>query len=438
MRQKEIIGRTWSVCPVCRKRIPAKRVLREGEVRLEKTCGEHGPFSSVIWRGHMDYGTWRGKPEELPEEGYRRCAGCTGLCRDHLRSTCCVLLEVTRRCNMECSFCFAGARAPGEDGDDYSTEQVKAWVFDLTVPGKTFLQLSGGEPTVRDDLPELIAFARRCGCRYVQLNTNGLRLAEDPEYALQLKDAGLSFVFLQFDGPDDGIYRALRGRDLLQAKIQAIENCAAAGIGVTLVPVIVPGVNDHRIGDIIRFAVRNSPAVRGVHFQPVSYFGRIPREPADTDRFTLDELADAICKQSEGLIRPGQLVPSRCDHPMCGLHGDFIVMPDRTLYPLSGRTGSEENRGEGCRTDPADRNREFIGRRWERTASSGAVSPEEGSADMTDMEVFLSRAKTYGFTVTSMQFQDIWNLDLERLRSCSLHVYRRGKLIPFCANYIFC
>jgi len=193
---------------------------------------------------------------------------------------------VTSRCNLSCKYCFADSR----DKADPSFEQVQAWLRQLAVPGKTLVQLSGGEPTVRDDLPEIIKSAKEAGCRYVQLNSNGIRLAEDKEFVRKLAEAGLSFVFMQFDGTNDEINRKLRGADLLTLKKQAIENCAAYNIGVTLVPMLVPGVNTNNIGELLRFAIAKSPAVRGVHFQPVSYFGRIPERPDDEARYTLDEL----------------------------------------------------------------------------------------------------------------------------------------------------
>ena len=214
--------KTWSVCPVCRKRIPAERVTENGAVYLVKTCPEHGRFSSIVWRGMQDYAAWRGPIAPVPEEKCRRCASCAGLCGIHLRNTCCVLLEVTKRCNMHCSFCFAEADSPESRRRDLNTEQLKARIFDLTIPGRTLLQLSGGEPTVREDLPELISFAVQCGCRYVQLNTNGIRLAGDPSYAKSLAEAGLSFVFLQFDGTEDRIFQTLRGAALLEKADQVI------------------------------------------------------------------------------------------------------------------------------------------------------------------------------------------------------------------------
>ena len=59
---------------------------------------------------------------------------------------------------------------------------------------------------------------------------------------------------------------------------------------------------------------------------------------------------------------------------------------------------------------------------------------EEGG--VSDMVVFLKKVRTQSFTLSSMPFQDAMNLDIERLRSCSLHVYRNGRIIPLCAEYL--
>ncbi len=106
----------------------------------------------------------------------------------------------------------------GGAGDDIPLAKIKEDILALTCPGKTFLQLSGGEPTVRDDLPEIVAYAKNVGCKYLQLNSNGIRLAEDEAYVAALAEAGLSFVFMQFDGTRDDIYRKLRGKPLLELK----------------------------------------------------------------------------------------------------------------------------------------------------------------------------------------------------------------------------
>lgn len=432
----ELVRKTRSVCPICLRPIPAEKVRRDGAVYLEKECPEHGRFSAVVWRDQEDLAAWVGDVPELgPTENQNCPTGC-GLCPDHKRATCCVLLEVTDRCNLNCRYCFAG----NEQQKDPPLDYVKSCLRDLAVPGKTLVQLSGGEPTVRDDLPEIVSYAKEVGCRYVQLNSNGLRLAEEEDYVRKLAEAGLSFVFLQFDGTGDRVWQKLRGRPLAEIKERAIANCGKYRLGVTLVPTLVPGVNIQEIGDILKFAVKHSPVVRGVHFQPVSFMGKIPYLPEDQDRFTLDQLLAEIGRQAGGLFSLESLAPSACDHPLCGFHGDFVVMPDRTLLPLTKRGAAQ---GECCcgvnLSDPAEKNREFVGRRWERRDEPGEEISESCCCCDTgslSMEGFLARVKSHGFTVTAMAFQDAGNLDMERLRQCSLHVYRDGKHIPFCAYYL--
>lgn len=420
--------RTRSVCPVCLKPIPAVRVERDGRYFQEKTCPEHGDFSTLVWQGSQALEDWTGPREETGAEDGLGCPQDCGLCGNHLRTTCCALLEVTGRCNLHCRFCFAD----GTQTQDPPLERVKGWIDDIVrQTGGALLQLSGGEPTLRDDLPEIIACAKRAGCRYVQLNTNGLRLAEDPDYLRALVQTGLDIVFLQFDGMDDEVYRTLRGRALLKDKGAAILACAGQNVGVVLVPTLVPGVNTHQIGDILRFGLAWSPTVRGVHFQPVSYFGRVPQLPEEGQRYTMGQLLDDIVEQTGGLFPRESLTPASCDHPLCGLHGDYIALPKGEVYPLSDR-----NRPPApcrCVPDPAQQNREYIGSRWSGPEEGCCCTPE---ADIHSLDGFLQWKQARGFTITSMNFQDAGNLDVERLRQCSLHVYRDGKLIPFCAAYL--
>jgi uncharacterized radical SAM superfamily Fe-S cluster-containing enzyme len=357
------------------------------------------------------------------------CPNACGLCPGHLQKTCCALVEVTRLCNLGCPFCFAQS---GGEAMEPAVDQLSASFKQLVENGRTFVQLSGGEPTVRNNLPEIVAAAKAAGCENIQLNTNGIRLGEDRAYTKILAEAGLSNVFMQFDGTQDFIYEKLRGKPLLAEKMAAIEACSAEMLGVTLVPTIVPGVNDSNIGDMVNFGLSSSPAVRGIHFQPVSYLGRYTKMPRNEDRITLPEILCAIERQTEGKIAVSDFAPSGCDHPRCGFHGDFVVLPD-ALMPLTPKA-------ETCACSQEDgkahiRKRNFVARRWKRTAGSSGQKCC-GESDYSDMDIFLDRVKSNGFAITAMAFQDAYTLDIERLRRCSLHVYRDGKIIPFCANYL--
>ena len=424
-----LLRHTFSVCPICLRRVPASLNNREDGIYLEKSCPEHGKFSSIIWRGLPSLVEWTGVLPEISEDSLGSCPHACGLCSEHKQSTCCLLLEITRRCNLECPHCFASASVRDKPVDP-PLEQVLGWVADIASTGKAFLQLSGGEPTLRDDLPQIVRHARDKGCSYVQLNSNGLRLANDEAFVRELAEAGLSFVFLQFDGTTNDIYRKMRGAPLLNIKRKAIELCGKYNIGVTLVPTIVPNVNTNDIGNILRFAVQHSPFVRGVHFQPVSYFGRFPEPPSDNQRITLPEVYNAIVQQAGDLVPVGSINQSCCDHARCGFHGAYIVMPSGL------HTVSKKDDGKCCSTPaPAENNRHFVGLRWQRPQNQCCCGDDK-TPDLATLDGFLNRAKSHSFTISAMAFQDAHTVDLERLRQCSLHVYDNGNISPFCAYYI--
>ena len=436
LKNQNIVRRTEALCPVCKRRLPAAYVREEQNICLWRHCPEHGDFSIPVWHNYFDFEEWVKNAPVLREGENPACPSGCGLCADHKQGTCCVLLPITSRCNLACRYCFANP-----DGtSDRPFNDIEKSLKKLTVPGQTLVQLSGGEPTLREDLPDIVTAAKSAGCSYVQLNSNGIRLAEDKGLVEKLAKAGLSFVFLQFDSLDNAVYEKLRGRPLRALKEQAIANCADQRIGVTLVPTLVPDVNTHEVGDIIRFAVQNSPAVRGVHFQPVSYFGRSPVSPQSAPRYTLDELLHNIVSQSAGLVKADDFSPSRCDHPLCGLHGDFIVMPDSSVIALNQYRGAAEPACCGeqpaccCGPDSAAKNRAFVARYWQRSGDDGDCYC--GVPDLMDMEQFAARVKSHGFTITAMAFQDAATLDIARLRQCSLHVYYEGKHVPFCAYYL--
>ena len=166
----------------------------------------------------------------------------------------------------------------------------------------------------------------------------------------------------------------------------------------------------------------------GVHFQPVSHFGRYPVVPQDGMRITLDELIDGICRQTGLSLDVFQ--PSCCDHPLCGFHISALASPcccGVKPLPVS-RQGA---------VSTAEQNRDYIARRWQRGSSQdGEDAGPLNDPKALDMNAFLRLLRTRSFTITAMAFQDAWNLDIERLHRCSLHVYNKGMVKPFCANYL--
>jgi uncharacterized radical SAM superfamily Fe-S cluster-containing enzyme len=433
----EVLSSTASVCPECLQRIPAVRVRDGEDVYLEKTCQQHGFFRTVIWRGAPEFTAWvLPKTPSHPQNPFTTIQhGCPfdcGLCPEHRQQSCCVLLEVTQRCDLQCPVCFASAG--NNTPPDLSLAEIATWYQQLLSVGGPFnIQLSGGEPCLREDLPEIIRMGREFGYGFFQLNTNGLRIARDPAYLAKLKAAGLSTVFLQFDGTDDAIYQHIRGRELLEQKLAVIKHCQEQNIGVVLVPTLVPGINSADIGNILRLALEHMPAVRGVHFQPISYFGRYPAPPTDGMRITLPEVIRAIEEQTHGLVPADTLCPPGGENALCSFHGNYVLMPDGTLKPLTHR----KNEAGCCQPKPASegavRSRKFIARQW--STPDGLISPPAAvGPSLGGWDLFIERKRTHTFCISGMAFQDAWTMDLERLKDCYIHTASPdGRLVPFCA-----
>lgn len=422
------IGKTSSVCPVCLARIPAvKTVGEDGNIYLEKKCWEHGSFKTLIWEGDLEsYIGWAAGDSNAPvtpvraREAERGCPNDCGLCQNHERDGCCVLLELTNRCNLSCPVCFASA---GEQTPhDLSVEEIGKQYDLLMEHGGPFnIQLSGGEPTLREDLDKIIALGKEKGFTFFQLNTNGIRLAREGGYAAHLAKAGVSTVFLQFDGLDDEIYQTLRGAALAETKLRAIENCKAAGLPVVLVPTVAPGVNDHALGDILRFALAHAPHVRGVHIQPISYFGRCGLE-APEKRLTIPAVLRRIEAQTEGLMKASDFGGGGAESPYCSFHASYLRKDDGSLKALPRR------RSQCCCVRSSDA-RDFVSQQW-----SGKASCCDGDSDTASLDAFLQKTVENTFTVSGMVFQDAYNLDLDRLRRCYIcEVDTQKGMIPFCA-----
>lgn len=431
-QQGEVIFETESLCPICLEKIAAFRVKEGTKVYLVKECTEHGKFKTLIWNGASDIEDWiREKIPTHPKKSFTEIdQGCPfdcGLCDEHRQHTCTALIEVTERCNLGCEFCFASSTT---NASDPSLDKIKFWYERVLEAGGPYnIQISGGEPTLRDDLDQIIELGHDLGFEFIQLNTNGLRLAEDKEYVKRLKEAGLNSVFLQFDGVNDQIYKKLRGAEIFEQKLKAIDNLAKYNIGIILVPTLVPGVNLDNIGEIINFAIGQIPVVRGVHFQPVSYFGRFPNEANENPRITIPDVMSNIEEQTNGQIKVDSFRAPNCENSLCSFHGNYLLKANQldpivkdsccSSKPIEAEVGSQKAR-------------DFVSQNWKLPEKKCDCNSND-SKQFNDFDKILSKLQTTSFSISGMAFQDVWNIDLERLKDCCIHVVsKEGNLIPFC------
>ncbi len=275
MTETTFIRATRSLCPVCLRAIDGRIVSRGKAVYLEKSCPEHGPMESRIWPDADHYEWMQGfhlpvvRPE-IAREPVGECPRSCGICTRHLRKTTLVEMELTRRCNMRCPVCFMGAEEKPDDPDLEAIRSMYASIHEEMGPDVS-IQLTGGEPTLRDDLAEIVRLGASMGFSAIEINTNGLAVSRNPDLPAALKEAGASGIYLQFDGLTPEVYTKIRGADLLADKLRVIEHCRKAGIQVVLAMTVIRGINDGEIGKVLEFALQNIDVVAGLALQPAFY-----------------------------------------------------------------------------------------------------------------------------------------------------------------------
>ncbi|HID17654.1 TPA: radical SAM protein [Candidatus Bathyarchaeota archaeon] len=464
-----ILRETKSICPTCFKAIPAKIFVDEKEtVRMGKTCPEHGYFEDTYTFSKLDDYLWaeryarKGTKIENPRtETSRGCPYDCGLCPQHESHTVLAIIDVTNRCNLRCPICFANAAAAGYVYQP-SKEQIREIMVNLRANrpvAPPALQLSGGEPTVREDLPELIRMAKELGFSHVEVNTNGIRFARDVKFFEECLKAGMSTVYLQFDGLKDGIYEEVRGVPLMETKLKVLENARKIGLeSIVLVVTLVRGFNDDQLGDILRFAMKNSDVVRCINVQPVSITGRIDKEVREKMRINTSDFMELLEKQSNGLVKASDFKPVPCvipiakavgllrgkhyvefsTAPWCGV-ATFLVKTDGGWIPITRLANVDKffEAMEGVAKE-ASRGRNFMAKLRLLTSLRHVKAKlikevlwpilKEGSYD--SLANFMRRILMIG----CMHFMDPYNFDLDRVQRCTIHYgLPDGTIRPFCS-----
>jgi uncharacterized radical SAM superfamily Fe-S cluster-containing enzyme len=466
-----------SLCPICLKIIDA-HIFQKGEaVMIEKRCKEHGNFMDTYWSNIILYerfmrywidglGIEISSPKQL-----QGCPLDCGLCENHKTGTLIANIDITNRCNLSCPVCFADA---GDITDEPTINQIHAMMQSLRnqrpVPCSA-IQFSGGEPTIRDDLPEIVALAQQMGFYQIQVATNGIRLAKDLKLCNDLARNGLTTIYLQFDGVTPEPYKILRGCDLLPSKYNAIKNLRIEKqIRVVLVPTLVKSVNDSQVGDIVKFAFKNSDMVKGVNFQPISFTGRIDQEEMAKKRITIPDIILLLEDQTDNeitrddfypvpFVAPvsnfiamefGVLQPSYTVHPCCGA-GTYVYSIEGRMIPIT-RFVDVEAFMEFVKELVENYDGTRLGRLNIKARLllemhkfiDGSKVPGNPNLSKLVLKVFrdmtwesLAEFANNSLFLGIMHFQDLYNIDLERLERCGIHyVLPDGSVIPFCAHNI--
>src|SRR6266404_2994460 len=250
-------GQTTSLCETCLTLVPAKIQIIGDEVWYEKRCRQHGVQSTLVstdaayWRMCKDYIKPGDKPLGFQNRTEFGCPYDCGLCPDHEQHSCLALVEINDHCNLTCPVCFADSSPARTKHLPLATVEK---MFDALVASEgepDLVQISGGEPTLHPDLFAILDAVRARPIRHVMINTNGVRIAREPDFVARLAEQkrGLE-IYLQFDSLRRDALMNLRGADLRRVRQEALENLERHGISTTLVVTVKRGVNDDEIGEV--------------------------------------------------------------------------------------------------------------------------------------------------------------------------------------------
>lgn len=438
---------TASVCTTCLRQVEAKVLIKDERVYLDKWCPAHGSERVLLADDAAYYRLGREvfvKAPELPGHFATAMAhGCPydcGLCPDHMQHACLSVVEITDHCNLRCPTCYA---ASGPERLTHRTlDEVRA-MLDAVIRSEgeaDVVQLSGGEPTLHPQFFEILAEARARPIRHLMLNTNGLRIAQDAAFAERLAAQRSGFeVYLQFDSLARDALLDLRGADLRRVREQALARLNELDISTTLVMTVKRGVNDHEIGDVIRFAA-TQPCVRGVTLQPVQDAGRVEGYDARLHRLTVSEVRRRIVEQS-GVFTPEDVLPVPCNPDSLAMA--YALKTPAGLQPLT-RYLDARALVEGSRNtivferDPDLKAQVFRLFSTNHSPASQAGCLSELMCCLPQIAAPASLGYRDVFRVLVVQFMDALSLDLRALKKSCIHMARPdGRLIPFESYNLF-
>lgn len=430
---------TISLCPDCLRRVDAKIVFEQGNVYMLKNCPEHGFKKVLIADDVAYYKNIRNynKPSEMPlhynTKTHYGCPYDCGLCEDHEQHSCLTVVEITDRCNLTCPTCYA--MSSPHYGRHRTIEEVER-MLDIIVANEgtpDVVQISGGEPTIHPNFFEILDIAKKKPIRHLMLNTNGIRIANDFDFAKQLAGYLPDFeIYLQFDSFKPTALEKLRGKDLTSARKKALEHLNALNLSTTLVVTLQQGVNEDEIGSIIEFALKQ-PCVRGVTFQPVQVAGRTTDFNPAKDRITLTEVRRKILQQTN-IFQPEDLIPVPCN-PDALVMGYALKLAGQ-VFPLTRYIDPAHLLDNSRNTIVYEQDKE-LHEHLIKIFSTG-ISVDRVEENMKQLLCCLPQIQAPGlnydnlFRIIIMRFIDAWDFDVRAIKKSCVHiVHKDGRIIPF-------
>jgi hypothetical protein len=483
-RNEKPVRLTLSICPQCAEkklwdemRVPGLIFEKAGKISLRKECSKHGLFTDYYWEDasyfyrQMQFADQGIELETVQVEKPLNeivCPNDCGLCKQHKSHTALANIVVTNRCDLSCWYCFFYQKRD-EPVYEPSLEQIREMLRGLRnekpIPCNA-VQITGGEPSLRLDIVEIIKMCRELGFEHVQFNTNGIRFSQDLAFTKKVIKAGANVIYLSFDG----VTPETNTKNFWEVP-KAIENIRKTKkAGIVLVPTVIGGVNTHELGDIVRYAAYNIDVVRGINFQPVSLVGMMPRKEREKQRVTIPKVIKLIEEQTDGQIALDDFYCVPCvstisdfveavkgrpqyrfsTHFACGA-ATYVFLEGKQFVPITrfidveGLFGFLNELAIEIKNSKVKKLRTIISASKLLYKLNSFIDKEKQPKGL-DLGKLLTNALISGsyhglkefhyrsLFIGLMHFMDTYNYDVDRVERCCIHyAMPTGQIVPFCA-----
>ncbi|MBI5970694.1 MAG: radical SAM protein [Deltaproteobacteria bacterium] len=467
-----------SICPECLKVIKAVHYVEDNKVFIKKECSEHGKFNDLVFSDakiFLEMERWHfgdGRGLENPHiKNATKCPSSCGICNMHTTHTSLANVDITSRCNLSCSVCFADSNSNPYQPDYEDAVKMLQNLRDQRPAPAESVQFMGGEPTIHPRFLDIVKAAKDLGFSHIQTATNGIKFV-DPDFAKRARDAGLQFLYLQMDGVDDSVFKKIRGRPLLDVKLKVIESARKAGIRIIFVPTVIKGVNDDQLGPLVKLAFENLDVLSGISVQPIVFTGRFAEEERLSKRYTLADMIHGVGEQT-GFTRPyedwfplsaitpfikwgsaitGRPLTNHTCHQHCVMGTLLFVDKDKNAAPatrfldLHGllhemNVVSKTTKKTWFKFLSGLKTLSAVKRHFNAGAAPAGLTFQkflrtlDGYSDKKYTWSSKYRGHAYKtFFIVGMHFMDNYTYDLERVRRCAVHYSAPdGLLYPFCS-----
>lgn len=466
-----LIRSTQSLCPECLAILDAKIFENSGKVYIIKKCPKHGIFEDLYFGDYEMYKRFErwahdGRAVENPAIADETpvCPKACGLCKLHGSHTALANIVATNRCDLSCFYCFFYAKAMGYvyEPDLKRIRDMMRKLREQRPVAPNALQLTGGEPTMHPQILKILEAAKEEGFEHVQLNTNGLRIGRDLEFARAVADRGAHTLYLSMDG----VTAKTNPKNFWEMPA-ILENCRRARLGAVFVPTVINTVNDREVGAILKYALKNIDVVRGVNYQPVSLVGRITRADVRKFRITIPDVIERLSEQTDGAVAKEDFYPvpavsaithfiealkhkpqyELTSHFACGAATYLFIGDDGRVVPITrfvdvpGLMEWLDERAaelEKSRFKPLT-----LLKMLPKLGSFVDKEKQPAGLNLASLLIQILSKKDYralgelhhrSMFVGMMHFMDLWNYDIERVKRCCIHYAQPdGRIVPFCA-----